>query len=227
MRSFLIIVIICLFVGCEKNNNEYPEVLVKFDISKNEDGFYAGEGFAVVNLSKNAAKITWDFGDGKISHDSICVHSYSKKGNYILTLIACNHGHCDSIKYGITVKDSLISLLTNNSSKKWTLTNWIDKNGYKVSFDSCSCLYSCVFHKTGEHFLLNTGKQVCGQDTFQCIYQNPSDHGWFEKEFDPFNRNNFIMIGKASKGGYTIVLDYNQLFLKSNLSGDKFYYKYE
>ena len=35
------------------------------------------------------------------------------------------------------------------------------------------------------------------------------------------------MIGQAWKTGYTINLDFNLLFLESNLYGDKLYYKSE
>jgi len=219
-----LILLMSLVVGCNETTEEFPTVAVNFDISKNESGFYAGEGFVVVNHSVHATEIIWDFGDGYICHDSICQHTYQCKGNYVLTLTACNPGSCDSIKLGITVKDSVLKLFTDNNSKTWNLSQWIDKNRRPVDFDTCSCNYSFTVNKSGEHFMRNNGRQICGTDTFQCVYPSSDDHGWFEIKFDPFNRNNQILIGQAMKEVYTINLAYDQLILRSNLSGDEFFY---
>jgi PKD repeat protein len=185
---YLSMVIIFILFGCESSIKEFPNVVAKFDIAKSEGDFYAEEGFVVVNLTENATEISWDFGDGTISSDSIYVHSYKTPGTYTLTLNASNPGNSDMVSMEIMVKDNVLKLLTNNSSKAWYLTNWIDNAGKNVDFDTCYCVYSHIFYTDGKHKWLNSGEQICGQDTFQCWY-GQNDYGGYEFSFNPYNRS--------------------------------------
>ena len=229
----LITGVLFLSVACQESAETQPEPIPQFDISKSDDGFYAGSGFVVVDYSENADNIEWDFGDGTISPDSIVVHSYDRKGEYSLNLKACNSAGCKDFTLQVTVKDSINYLLAGEVSKTWVLTNWLDAQGNAVSFDEClTCNYSQTFYNNGEppyhygeHKWLKSGLQVCGEDSVQCNSYGPEGHGWFDFELDPYNRNNSILIGQASKAGYTIVVDENQLYLKIGLGGNQFYYE--
>ena len=230
----LFVGVLVLIVACEESAETQPEPIPQFDISKSDDGFYAGSGFVVIDYSENANTIEWDFGDGTVSPDSIVEHSYDRKGTYELTLKACNSAGCEDFTLQIAVKDSIINLLAGKVSKTWNLTRWVDRQGNAVPFDTCStCHYSQTFYNNGdppyydgEHRWLKRGLQICGEDSIRCsVYNGPEDHGWFYFVLDPYNRNNSIAIGLASKIGYTIIVDENQLYLKVGLTREEFYYE--
>ena len=229
----LITGVLFLSVACQESAETQPEPIPQFDISKNNNGFYAGSGFVVVDHSENAHTIAWDFGDGTVSPDSIVEHSYNRKGVYELTLKACNSTSCKDFTLQVTVKDSIINLLAGEESKTWILTKWVDVQGTEVNFDNClTCHYAQTFYNNGdppsydgEHKWQKSGLQICGEDSVRCSGYGPEGYGWFYLESDPYNRNNGISIGLASKVGYTIVVDKNQLYLKRGLSEDEFYYE--
>ena len=233
--TILIVGVLVLIVACEESAETQPEPIPQFDISKSDDGFYAGSGFVVIDYSENANTIEWDFGDGTVSPDSIVEHSYDRKGVYKLILKACNSGGCKDFSFQITVKDSIMNLLAGEESKTWVLTNWVDRRGNVVNFDTCSyCHYSQTFYNNGnppyydgEHRWLKRGLQICGDDSVHCsVYKGPEDHGWFYFELDPYNRNNSIAISLTSMVGFVISVDENLLYLKLGFTGEEFYYEH-
>ena len=61
----LITGVLFLSVACQESAETQPEPIPQFDISKSDNGFYAGSGFVVVDYSENADNIEWDFGMGR------------------------------------------------------------------------------------------------------------------------------------------------------------------
>ena len=232
LRKIMVAVFIFL-VSCQEDEKIISDPVAQFDISKNEGGFYAGSGFVVVNNSLNYDNITWDFGDGTLSSDSVVEHTYKSEGVYSLRLSACNSGSCDEIDLTISVKDSVLNLLAGENSKTWFLKKWTDSNGNEVSFDPCLlCFYSQTFYKNsdppnydGEHKWLNNGLLICGSDSLQCNTYGPEQHGWFNLGFNPYYRSNYISIGQAFKVGYDIEVDENNLYLKLHSVNEELHYE--
>lgn len=233
MKKSLILIfgIVFLFSNCQDDNEIGPAPAPQFDISKNDQGFYAGSGFVVIDDSENVETIAWDFGDGTVGTDTIMEHSYDKEGAYEITLTACNSGGCETTSMRVTVKDSIINLLAGETSKTWTLIRWTDADGQNVNFDAClSCIYSQTFYNKqsisgfdGEHKWLNSGLLTCGDESVQCNTYGPEGHGWFYFALDPYHSDNAILIGERSQAGYVINVNENQLYLESGRN--EFYYE--
>jgi len=130
----------------------------------------------------------------------------------------------------INVKDNVMRLLAGSDSKTWVLSRWFDRNGRGVGFDPCmTCIYEQTFYAQseetgvdGEHKWHDDGLRVCGEETVQCNTYGPEGNGWFYFDLDPFQAENGILIGTASKAGYVITVDDNSLHL--SIGGSDFYY---
>ena len=89
----------------------YPEVLASFISPDNPDFIICkGESIELVNVSSNADIISWSFGDGYSSIDSIVTHSYPVAGNFPITLSASENTHScedDSIRI-LEVRDDAV-----------------------------------------------------------------------------------------------------------------------
>ncbi|MEK6481551.1 PKD domain-containing protein [Catalinimonas sp. 4WD22] len=216
MKHVWLLVILAL-IACEEAI-EYPEVSASFDISKSEGGIYAGGGFAVVNLSSNATDIQWDFGDGTMSSDSISVHTYAKKGVYVLKLIASNQGNQDTSFLTIDVKDSVHKLLSGDSSKEWVLISHKDrKQSYEI--DTCGCIYSQIFYNDGGHLWVNQSDLSPCNDEIECNKPYGPDglkgnYEFIDRALDPTNQ---MWIGIGGGMGFTFELSEEALYLKRNI----------
>lgn len=71
---------LCLFVSCEE------EPVASFSVSSTLVG--TNQNVSFTNTSVDADNFEWYFGDGASSTEANPTHSYSKQGNYIVTLIA-------------------------------------------------------------------------------------------------------------------------------------------
>ncbi|NSW95254.1 MAG: PKD domain-containing protein [Bacteroidales bacterium] len=88
--------------GLETNSGSttitvHPRPLARFEIH-NDDG-NNGQALRFINLSNNAVRFRWDFGDGTYSELFEPDHTYQTSGNYSIRLIAISeHGCSDSVK---------------------------------------------------------------------------------------------------------------------------------
>jgi gliding motility-associated-like protein len=126
-----------------------------------------GESITFLNTSTGAGTLTyqWDFGDNQTSTDISPVHQYTKKGNYVVTLIVSSSAGCSS-----TVKSDVINVanfaadftypatlclnqyinFTNTSTKPFEKAEWnIDNSPY--SYNSYDGNYTTSFYQGGEH----------------------------------------------------------------------------
>lgn len=108
---FLILILTSIVVSsCEKEDTDKrPKSIAHCDV---EAEFALNQTFSVKNLSINATKWEWDFGDGTKSNEFEPSHSYKKAGNYILKLtVDDNHTVSRFIKvhnkkYAVTVTNN-------------------------------------------------------------------------------------------------------------------------
>lgn len=82
----------------------YDFPVAEFETDKEESDLLA-PGFLFTNLSTNAVKYYWDFGDSVYSAQTNPIHSYNLEGTYSITLVATsNHGCKDTVEHEINIK---------------------------------------------------------------------------------------------------------------------------
>lgn len=231
IKNPLFLLLLCCTIFSCKEDESILAPSPAFDISKSEGNIYAGMAFAVSDQSENADEITWDFGDGTVSTDSVVLHTYTAKGNYTITLTACNSGKCNEIQKTVTVKDDVLSLLAGETSKTWKLVRWNDRQGNPNQIDPCTvCMYHMTFYNNvelpnhdGEFAWPPNGQKTCADgSTYQCNSYGAEDKYGFELYFDPYTLDNGIDLWSGEI--YEINVQEDELYLKSLGNENEFYY---
>ncbi len=70
----------------------------KADFSMATNAFCSNDVISFTNKSLNATSYLWDFGDGTFSNDAHPTHTYTRSGDFIVSLIAYNGHDCSDIK---------------------------------------------------------------------------------------------------------------------------------
>jgi len=91
-----------------------------------------GSALHLVNLSKHAAALTWDFGDGTTSAEAHPSHAYQAAGLYTITLTATDSLGClqSSVSKQLQVYADRVTIYPNPASDRIaiTLTGPVDAN---------------------------------------------------------------------------------------------------
>ncbi len=95
-----IIIFFSLLTSCEKEEIK-PEPVADFTMSKTSAE--VGDTITFTNISLNASRYSWDFGDGKTSTNDSPSHAYSSEGTFNVTLTASGDGGENIASKSITV----------------------------------------------------------------------------------------------------------------------------
>jgi len=87
---WIVLFVIIFGVACNKEENEIPiqENKLTVDFSFSGDNCDAPCAINFTNLSENASRYLWDFGDNLTSDETNPVHTYQNPGSYTVTLTA-------------------------------------------------------------------------------------------------------------------------------------------
>lgn len=105
----LVFILLCAF-ACKKKNNE--EVLNTISTPVNFDFTYSGKQWAYQPITftstlDDTATVTWDFGDGEITHYVNKIHTYKADGEYTVKLTAYGKTVAKPVKIGVNLQDFL------------------------------------------------------------------------------------------------------------------------
>lgn len=89
-----------------------PTVLPVANFNSDVKSGYAPLSVQFIDLSKNATKWNWDFGDGKTSSEQNPKHNYSTEGTYTVNLTVSNTNYTDSKLSSISVLGKIAIVLS-------------------------------------------------------------------------------------------------------------------
>ena len=126
MRKLLLSLLIGFFLFPQFVNaavtfdfNEVRAVIAANDIVQVEKNIILDASQSFVPDEEAPVYYEWDFGDGSLRGTGIeVVHSYSKPGEYLVTLFVTQKGETDSISRDVFVYEKLILFLTDITDRK-------------------------------------------------------------------------------------------------------------
>ena len=92
------------------DSGQSPQILPVANFSSNISSGYAPLSVQFIDLSKNATRWNWDFGDGDTSTEQNSAHTYSVAGSYTVTLSASNENGTISTFSTITVQQPTLPI---------------------------------------------------------------------------------------------------------------------
>jgi PKD repeat protein len=129
----------------------YPVPVARFEISA-ENTAIPGDQIKFINFSSGASGFKWNFGDGKESDSFEPWHSYSKQGNYNVSLVAVSDKGCsDSVKIDNVLSGSEHFIQFPNAF----IPNQLGPSGgfYSARSDESSVVFHPVFSGVTEYQL--------------------------------------------------------------------------
>ncbi len=107
MKKIKLYVLALLFfalISCNKDEDTLPTPNTPFaSFTMEKTSAAVDELISFTNTSQNADSYTWDFGDGKSSHETSPTYAYAEVGSYIVTLTATGEGGEDVISKDINI----------------------------------------------------------------------------------------------------------------------------
>src|SRR5665647_478228 len=98
------------------DSGQSPQILPVANFSSNISSGYAPLSVQFIDLSKNATRWNWDFGDGDTSTEQNSAHTYSVAGSYTVTLSASNENGTISTFSTITVQQPNLPIANFSSN---------------------------------------------------------------------------------------------------------------
>jgi hypothetical protein len=102
-KAITILILVLSLTGCDKDDNNYPEVMAGFTYTLNADTGTV----TFINISEKSRSYLWDFGDGGTSNEINPVKTYAN-GTYTVTLKAVNASGASA-----TFEDTIIISIPN------------------------------------------------------------------------------------------------------------------
>ncbi len=122
MKQISILLLVLSFVGCNNDDDNYPQVIAGFTYTINLE-----TGTVVfINISENASSYEWSFGDENTSTEKNPINTYDKSGTYTVVLESKNvAGATDTFESEIT----------------FTIP---EKLGLPINFDNADVIYNAA-----------------------------------------------------------------------------------
>jgi hypothetical protein len=210
MRKIYIVILsslILINVGCKKQNTPEPLLKASFDINYMDTVVFkigTGDSIQLTNTSTSAASVKWDLGNGTTATTNNVGLSFSKSGNYKVTLtITAKDGKAASLSKTVVVQDRVLKNIIINKVYWNTKPNQIDHFNYVWPESPTADLFVRMqVYKAGETIKngLLTNSEI--------LYDSPLLSGVSNNSTTPININvsNSVFINKNMIDSRSLVL---------------------